>query len=449
MASQSTIQITTGLPGSGKSYVRCARFIADDFFPNSTGIHYSNFPINIQAFKDFFPQIDPEEIERRIIIIPEDIITSWMKGTSGPWEWFKGQDIANAHIAIDEAHNIVAKEAKPAIRKAWKDWLAEIRHTGATIEFITQNLKQIAPEVERLAAKLVNLTSNEERRDPLLSIQMKDWYELRAKFITGKYNATVWETEKRNFDGKWIVQENKKFTFDPAYFPLYNSYSAPTTGGGQGKKQLRLHQRKSHIGLLIWFLWHNAERIIIRMMITAVIIWLCFFGGGKYVINKFLDGMSIAASTNTHTPTTTPDPKPEFTLIKSEPDHEEIFVSTQTIHQEQTPTEQDQAAIIAKLENEKKNLEAKLETNRTLIMISSSEIMLGDGTIIKKDQMITQGEFAGKRIAFIDIQNRRAKIHDGPILYLRSNTGNRRNFNSLPELPEATLDTEQSETRLH
>ncbi len=52
MAMNSVITITTGVPGAGKTYVRAARFLVDDFLINSNGIHISNFPLNIDAISE-------------------------------------------------------------------------------------------------------------------------------------------------------------------------------------------------------------------------------------------------------------------------------------------------------------------------------------------------------------------------------------------------------------
>ena len=149
----STVILTTGVPGSGKSYVRCARFLYDDFLRNCSGIHYSNFPVNVDYISDTlhknrrfgllgsFLKHRPvsEDYARRIKVIPSDVMLSWRRHESGPWDYFKGVDLRYCHIAIDEIHEICTSDMPPDIFAQWDEWIGTIRHRGCTIEGLTQD----------------------------------------------------------------------------------------------------------------------------------------------------------------------------------------------------------------------------------------------------------------------------------------------------------------------
>src|SRR5688500_7782343 len=110
-----TVISTTGAPGTGKTYSRCARFLYDWWLPEETGVHWSNFPINVDAFAKKFPNAN-----ERIRIIPKEELAKWTAcdGTHGPWDFFHEMDLQGAHIAIDECHNYLAKTGKGAAGNA-------------------------------------------------------------------------------------------------------------------------------------------------------------------------------------------------------------------------------------------------------------------------------------------------------------------------------------------
>jgi len=127
---RSVILVTTGEAGSGKTYVRAARFLVDVFLPDSTGVHYSNFPLglvpdnhsNPPAFEgeSFVDRIaarlvkqghELDEVKSRVHLIPKAELDLWEAGTSGPWNYFSDLPLTHAHIAIDEIHNYVGPDA--------------------------------------------------------------------------------------------------------------------------------------------------------------------------------------------------------------------------------------------------------------------------------------------------------------------------------------------------
>ena len=145
----SVIMLTTGVPGCGKTYVRAARFLVDDFLINTRGVHYSNFPLNVDVIADEVSRkmsrkfgifglknrkVTPEDIKKRIVVIPDEVLQSWRMERSGPWDYFAGVNLKYAHIAIDEIHNFLSPLSSLEYVQAWNDFLGEVRHRGCTFE---------------------------------------------------------------------------------------------------------------------------------------------------------------------------------------------------------------------------------------------------------------------------------------------------------------------------
>lgn len=237
----SVILLTTGVPGSGKTYVRAARFLVDDFLINSSGVHYSNFPLNIDLIaedvsKKLSPsklsifgrhrkKVSPDDIKDRIQIIPDDELIRWRNEDSGPWDYFKGVDLRYAHIAIDEIHNYVSYSKSEKYLKQWDEFLGEVRHRGCTFEGLTQDESQVHPFLVGRAALRLELYPAEDLRDPIFKIPMGDWYELKAAF-TGCYHKTVFEIEKRKRGRGFKINHSRRFLITPDYWKYYRSYEA-------------------------------------------------------------------------------------------------------------------------------------------------------------------------------------------------------------------------------
>ena len=291
MAIRSTVLLTTGVAGSGKSYVRCARFLVDEFLPDTDGVHYSNFPVfpeKIAALIAPRLKVEPGAIIDRIKVIPDEALQTWISGESGPWDYFRDLDLQNTHIAIDEIHNFCGKNTKRKTRARWQSWLGEIRHRGATVEFISQSPQKIAREIEYEAGVRLSLINSADRRDPFFGVTLGDWYELRAKFFTGELEPRVWQVERRNVDGKWLVQSTKSFLIEAHYFQFYDSYSAPHMGGRKASAPKYEFEKRSRIGLLWWFSRRNWWPIGSRSCV-GVLLFLFFFGGlGNWAFDRFL-----------------------------------------------------------------------------------------------------------------------------------------------------------------
>jgi hypothetical protein len=290
VGSRSTVTLVTGEAGSGKSYVRCARFLVDEWLRDHerAGVHYSNFPVRFDGLVRAARRvhgIEEERVRELVRVIPVGELDEWRTGVSGPWDYFKDVDLTGCHIAIDEVHVYCGQKDPKKVRQQWQNWLGEIRHRGCTIELLSQSQHKIASELRWEAGERIELVNSERRRDPWCGIPLGDWYELQAGFVTGEYVASVWETTYRQTGGAsrqtWVVVARRKFNIEPEYFGVYDSYSAPAMGGKASRVPVqREFQKRSRLGLGAWFFRRHWLRVSSRAAIAAGILWLMFGGAG-------------------------------------------------------------------------------------------------------------------------------------------------------------------------
>lgn len=310
----SVILLTTGVPGCGKSYIRAARYLVDSFLPETDGTHISNFPLNPDLIAEdvaanmnitrkgflsrFFGKrnvIQSADIRKRIILIPDNVIKSWRKEESGPWDYFSDANLQGAHIAIDEIHEIVSYSKSKDYIDKWDEFLGQIRHRGCTFEGITQDVKRVHPCLVNRAGLRLELFPAEDLRDPFFKISLLDWYNLKAAF-TGSFHKTIILLEKRKAaSGKWVVNRHERYLLMPEYFKYYNSFSASlqekeNTDGtiSEDRAPEYEYQKRSRLGLLLWFIWKNFLQLFSRFVIIIIAWWLLLGGGISYLITSFV-----------------------------------------------------------------------------------------------------------------------------------------------------------------
>ena len=320
MAMNSVITLTTGVPGAGKTYVRAARFLVDDFLIDSNGIHISNFPLNVDAIAEtvygkfqrggkisrFFGikrnKTTLDGIKKRIEIIPDIVLQSWKWERSGPWDYFRGRDLRYCHIAIDEIHNFLSDHKSSEYLQRWDDWLGEVRHMGCTFEGLTQDITQVAQCLVGRASIRLEIVPLETVRDPYFNIPLGDWYELKAS-LTGEYHKTVCEVEKRKTDRRFITNSTRRFLVVPEYFKYYNSFSASLSEKADGvddgnRAPLYEYQKRSRLGLLFWFIRRNFLSLFFRFFLMILFLWIAFFGGFSFLFDGFIAYMNSAVKSN-------------------------------------------------------------------------------------------------------------------------------------------------------
>lgn len=300
---------------TGKTYMRGAVFLAKEWLPFNRGIHVSNMPLKPDALAEYCKRHYGRdcEAESRVVRIPDEMLARWRrfaekekddKGKDtgnllymdGPWDEFgpgKRWPLSGTHIAIDEAHLYIPRAENLEKRRRWRDWLREIGHHGATVEFITQNLEALDKDVEKISELRYTISSRVSDLDPFLRIPMADWYELKGG-LCGEWRPWIQQFEKRREDKGWSNIGKKMAELTPEYFALYESFSRPQTEAEDGDGAEAVHQvehefqRRSFPGLLLWFGKRYVERLAAACLVAAFGVWLCFFGGIPIVLAWFL-----------------------------------------------------------------------------------------------------------------------------------------------------------------
>lgn len=452
------IIFTTGEPGSGKTYCRAAKFLADEYLPEKSGVHCSNFPVNIPEMAEFVASRtgqDQLELEERMERIPPEEIELWAresrnkenKEPPGPWTYFEDRDLDRMHIAFDECHEFISCESTATCRQKWREWLAQIRHQGATVEFISQNPQQVANEVRRLASLQIELKNASEEKEPIFGIRHRFWQELQAGFISGKYYQVVRESvlhKARGHANKWIVKESRVTALVPKYFGLYDSYSAPKEGAKVGRGEMQEFEKRGRLSLLLWFISHNAYPLGKRVFWIAIIGGFFALGGPNYFMQK---SISIATSgqftKGVEKVKTETDPMyglrngPSITKA-SVP----VFTPPPGVSPEQAEEMQNQTAAfmqgccdeLAKLKAEMQQVKDEHEQELELVLdelniaeqelqkvfeitlITENEITFRNGYSYMVGEVIDAGTYRGKTVESINWRRRQVHLDDGTSL---------------------------------
>ncbi len=296
------VTITEGRPGSGKTFSRCAYFLTQFFIPEEGGVHLSNFPIfklhkkpefegetyvdRIASYCEKRWKIPKDHTYQRIQQLPKEVEASWREditeGGSGPWDFFAGKDVTGMHVAIDEAHTVIGRKHSAKHKKAWQDFLGEVRHMGMTWEFITQDLAKLATEVEQHAGTVLSLVDASQCVVPFFNIAIDDLLELLACYVFRQYVGICWEVQHRRDKGKWIPERAPYAFMWPFFFQFYDSHDAPKSGLlAAVHPPKRAWEEYGPIYLPGWFCRKNFLQVVIPITIAGVFVYLGPMGGAE------------------------------------------------------------------------------------------------------------------------------------------------------------------------
>lgn len=412
-------EFTVAPSGAGKSYRRCAVFLSTEYLPQKTGKIWTNFPIHVDQMVSYVVEHNPkmvaQDVADRIRLIPEAELKRWRSEESGPWEFFENISLDGDRIAIDEIHNFCPKEASRDCTRKWKEFLGEMRHRGVEFECLSQNEAKVHAIIKNEAGLKRTLFNCEDRRDPFFSIRMEDWYNLRAKFFTGSYTSTVFETEYLPLNGKWKENHNYKFSFKPEFYALYDSYSTPVAGGVKAAGKIYPFQEHGRAGLLLWFFKRNWLHVTPRFVILCLVFWVCFLGGGSVVINQFLEfqkRIMVAQGT------------PPASVKKSENRQARTASETNVIVSQSDEViklqqELDKVSVEKKkVEDELAKLKQENEKNYQISVISSDYVILKDGSRLDVGEKINGGLYDGLTLQEINLRKRYARFSSGVVVHL-------------------------------
>ena len=309
-ATPATIKYTVGVPGSGKSYTR-VRWIIEEFLVNEEGILYTNLPLHIEVFLDYFEKkgYDRFILESRIFVIPSDVLRLWKtrdeKGMPpknpdyveaeddlysgeeseysemqyeyiGPWTYFQHKDISGAHILLDEIQELVHTGSAKKLRTEWNNWLSTIRHENATIEFMTQLDMRVPTELKGIAETKLEIIPNKSKRFPLLPVLNYDWYQMwKGWFDMDMNSSTVHESTTGKGGKKEAVGKPKKYRFDPRFFKFYDT-SNRTTSKKKSSRKKEPWELYSKLQLGFWFFRRNY---------LCCVLGVAYFFAGLFMLN--------------------------------------------------------------------------------------------------------------------------------------------------------------------
>lgn len=304
----SVIILTTGAPGTGKTYSRVRWLVRNFLVENKTGLYITNFRLNVDEIASDVAKRtgrDADDIRARIVLIPDSELLEWRDFATSeskqklaqridrvgfpPAMYFEQFNLENAHIALDEFHRYFCKQNSALWGKSWNEWFAEIRKLGCTFEAITQDMSLIPNEFIGKTGYRIDLIPFADERDPFFKIPHYDWYQLRAVY-TGEVAQKICQIEYKkgtSFTGrvKWKRCHHENFEITPDYYKYYNSYQASE----QDQKIAHVPQPyeiyKKRI--FLWFLRRHFFKLSGRFLIVFLFLWLCFGGGIVMIIGGF------------------------------------------------------------------------------------------------------------------------------------------------------------------
>lgn len=418
---EAVVCYTVGEPGAGKTYRRCAVFLGDQFLPNTTGVVYTNYPIKLDAMCEHASAMSkgrqtPDQIRERIHIIPEDVLRSWRLQQSGPWDYFKDRNTHGALIAIDEIHNYCPAEGCKTQAK-WQEWLGEVRHMGAQCEFLTQDPAKCHKLIERHTGIRRRIEKDEHRCDPFLKIPMKCWYELIASW-TGTYEPKNWEVEQRRLMSRWVTRRHLRFRFDPKYYELYDSFSAPIAGGGQaasGQVEYEF-QRRTRLGMHWWFFLQSPGRFFMAFLVMLFFAIALTGNGGLMIDWLLLKPFQAMANS----PSQPQQPKPASKPVQVTQGQSAAMPASAST---QPPVPTSQPAIpqelldeMDRLRTRNQRLESQLADASAVVLLERDSATFRDGYTVKIGEVVLYGDYKGAVVERIDWRQRTAVLSDGRLL---------------------------------
>lgn len=413
--------------------------------------HVSNFPVKLDPWTDANGierrgllslaadrGHDPDTVRAKVRTIDPEEMRRWenqgfTRGEPyGPWNTFQDVEIAGWHIAIDECHHYCGETSPPAVKRRWQKWLGELRHQGATVEFLSQHEKKVADVIKNEAEMRYELVNGEHRRDPILGIKLYVWYNIRAKLGLG-WKPASWQLEKHQQDGKWVTIEEAPFTFDSEYYGAYDSYAAPIAGGTAGSSGKPPYLLYSHLGFWWWVFSSEFTRFWYAFCAVFAFCLVMYFRNefAHYWLGAFRamaprTGVAAAkAPPAVKTVDGKPVPKPddvmesaEGRIVVPDPADRERLARLITAFEDLKVKFADQQQTVLTLTEEKNALQKKLDDAAALVAVGPNAVQFRGGFQYAVGETIDQGKYQGKKIASVDFRRRACTLDDGTFLSL-------------------------------
>lgn len=454
-----TVMARTGLPGHGKSW-SLVKYIIEVWIPEHDGVIFTNVPLLVAVICDYFASRAPkgkreevrERVRKRIHLIPSEVDQTWLDGTSNPREYFDalagelrnavGQDepgdetaesdvdgqaaeererekpavehpLRRSLVVIDEAGKMwpamPSKERKPQ-NDAVKAWIATLRHYGARVCFVCQDLAQLDAGIRRLCAVELRCTKVNTQPEPVTGALIDDWFQLLAKF-TGVYLSWIREVEIYKEDRSEIEGRVTSGIMWPKYFRFYDSHNNP--GEASGAEELPQYKRFGFVKFGLWLVGRNLFNWGWRAVLVGGL-WALFgppfWIGPKVAVAAVNKAMEVANG-NAANLAMPGDRKPDASAGavtvagKSTPGGDRSQVET----------------LMADLAAERKraaDLEQKLGVASGVVGLVGQWVLMGDGTQIHVGESYSDGPYKGRKVVSVDARNRAVRLDNGVQLRL-------------------------------
>jgi hypothetical protein len=455
-----SISFVCGPPGSGKSYL-LTRDVVDRLVAFEGRI-ITNLPLCAERVAEHVAakrSCEPADVLARIVILDRETLVAWQDGRGGPWDVASQAD-GNDFI-LDECHLFCSKRRRNNTQE-WERWLGEARHEGwRRIVFVTQDESKVGQPITAHAELRFELTNSERLRDPFLKIPLSYWYELIASF-TREYLASVVLTEYRRVKGRLRPQHSDRFRIDPFWFPFYRSYEAAGGGAGTGDGASRIvreferrpallpRRMEDRLKLPVWAWVMKVHwwRFAVAGMVVSTVGWVCFAGGGKVLLSKWLafnksivaaqgnkstGGSSAAiersansmhsADDNGRAPTqvlpsesglVTPPPPMELSAALARISDEAVrarVLSELELVGAMYRGEQEAAAAL------RDKLEVKVRDIRCVAM-QPDRVWFDGGLSVWIGERIDEGPLSGRKVVSLDWNRRQCRLDDGTVFRL-------------------------------
>ncbi|QQE10821.1 hypothetical protein JD969_15120 [Planctomycetota bacterium] len=427
---EEVILYTTGTPGSGKTFYRCARYLVDHVLPDTDMYFISNYPIGrVDEGTTHVPNYEgeryidriakyvakktkkpEEEYLNRLEVIPEDELDKWKTGHSGPWLYFADREFEDVYLALDEIHEYCGRHHDAQHRKKWQNWISQIRHEGVGhFEFVTQSPEKVAKEMGWDTGIRMRVIGCGDLKDRLFGIKWLYWWELFA-MISGHYIKTSLLLTQKKDDRTWRTIDVEKIKLDSFYFQFYDTHSK--SGNKKQAKSAKKYeyQKRTKLGLLWWFIKKNLKPLSIRVFVLAVLWWLSFGGGVSWMMDTVhmrlykVMGMEPPGKKEV----LTPEQKVEREVS------EKVDVKTKrmnaTIESLKLQLEQESESRL--------EFEGYLRGLSQVMAIGEGYVVFRDGGLYSEGDLIETGYYDGKRIKAIEFKKRVCRLDDGTVLRL-------------------------------
>lgn len=405
---KSTITITTGEPGAGKTLSRGVIYVTEVFLRDKTGILYHNLPLNHEKIAEYMQKNykkDYHEILNRLVKISDEETEKWK--TECFFKYFHDKDLQNAYVLIDEAHVFFGTKtlnSKPGLVPEIEKALSEFRHNGARLELLTQSYKTLHTVVRYRVGYAISIMNYQDYNDVVFGIRMADWLQLLAKF-KGFYTSGSLQTESKVQEDKLMKIGTRVWWHNSEYYSMYDSYNSGAGSKGADSNQLKDDwQLRSWPSLIVWFLRRNFFNLFIgsRISIISWCLVIFIYIGPKTVINGWMDRLNNRFNTKKNEKMD----KSENTKSSKPKEEKEIDPLLEKLKHENLEKDE----TIKNLKQYQKEINIQIEKNKSITLIDSNGILLKEGTYIKIGEIINYGKFKGKTLSKIDLEQNQIYI---------------------------------------